>query len=218
MVIFIRRPLLLFSFLLLWYAPGASAASALRSRRFSRYISRLFHESADVNKDGTISFDECYQSLLIFYTYLNQLAPIPPPKRARVQELYASADWDARAGLQEAEFQLLAGTLASRATLRLGLYKAVTWVVAPLLSSFLLNQAEGTAWVESCYKAIQQREWIPSIVSTRSFWMTVVLVANVSNLGMLVLWLLDEVLLTRFKPMQKLWIPEKLEIANSEEL
>lgn len=185
------------------------------SLRFRHYISRLFHEAADVNKDGTISFDECYQTLLLFYTYLNQYAPIPPPKRERVLELYKSADWDSRSGLQESEFQLLAGALASRATLRVGLYKAVTWIVAPLFTSFLVQQLEGTKVVDECRSALVSREWIPEMVKTKSFWVTALLVANVSNLGMLVLYLLDEVLLTRFKPMQRFWIPEKLRMENA---
>lgn len=178
-------------------------------QKFDRYLSRLFHERADRNKDGSICFDECYENLLIFYTYLNQWAPIPPPRRDRVEKLYASADWNHKKGLQEAEFKLLAGAFAARATLRVIIYKVVTWIGAPLLSAAMISLLEHTETVTSLKAWAKNMFFLPEAVTQRTFWMAAFLIMNVSNLGMLVLFLMDWAL-DHYKPFATAWFPEKM--------
>lgn len=178
-------------------------------QKFDRYLSRLFHERADSNKDGLISFDECYENLLIFSTYLNRIAPIPPPRRDRLAQFYELADWNQTKGLQEVEFKLLAGILAARVSLRILLYKLVTWIGAPVLSAAMMQGLESTEFVTNIKAWANHMFFLPEAVTRRSFWSALFLVMNVSYLGMIVLWILDWAL-DRYKPFAKAWLPEKM--------
>lgn len=180
-----------------------------RRQKFDRYLSRLFHERADRNRDGSICFEECYENLLIFYTYLNQWAPIPPPRRDRVEKLYAAADWNQKKGLQEAEFKLLAGAFAARASVRVLIYKIVTWIGAPLLTAAIIDLLEHTETVSSLKAWAKDMFFLPEAITRRSFWTAAILVMNVSNLGMLVMFVLDWAL-DRYRPFANAWFPEKM--------
>jgi len=178
----------------------ASSSSSTRTPRWDRYLSRLYAQ-ADLNRDGTLSFDECYERLLLFYIKLNRQAPIPPPTRATVRRLYDESDWNHSRSLSEDEFKDLASTLASRGATRLLAHKLVTVLVAPFLATTTvryLATSERTAGARSVLAkaaATHLPARLARTVSSVGFWTTIFLVLTVSQLGNKVLgavnWCLD---------------------------
>ena len=157
-------------------------------------------EEADENGDGSISFEEVYERVLLFYIKLNQKAPIPPPSKQRVKLMYQVADWSHNRRLDKKEFQALAGTLAARGYFRLVAHKFVTVIVAPILANHVVNRLASSKkfGVRDLYANFVAKYVPPKFVDTISsveFWKTIVTILAVSQLGNLVLdivnWWLD---------------------------
>lgn len=170
------------------------------SSRWDRYLSRLYRE-ADLNRDGSISFDECYERVLLFYVKLNRQAPIPPPSRAKILRLYAEADYDQSQSLDEEQFKELASTLASRGATRVLAHKLVTMVLGPWLATATVEYLATTESLGSVRQLLRGTAEgnlpgrLARLVETKSFWNTVVLILTVKNLGNLVMegvnWYMD---------------------------
>jgi hypothetical protein len=164
------------------------------------YLTQIYNE-ADLNRDGSISFNECYERLLLFYIKLNQQAPIPPPDRETVKQLYKTADWNHNRSLNCNEFKHLAATLAGTAYTRLVVHKLVTLFIGPFLATTVVHQfatAEALQGVRSSLSAAAEATLPNSLVGTlqsTSFWKTVFLIFTVSRLGHVVVrtvnWYLD---------------------------
>jgi EF-hand domain pair len=159
---------------------------------WDRQLTQIFHE-ADLNHDGSISFDECYERLLKFYIKLNQQAPIPPPDRQTVKELYTEYDWNHNHRLSCDEFKQLARLLARNAVTRLVAHKVVTLLVAPLVAATLV-QALAEASLLSMVRSLLSRVLeallpihLAQTLQSLSFWRTVVMIVTVSQLGNTVL-------------------------------
>jgi hypothetical protein len=163
-----------------------------RSSRWDGYLTRIYRE-ADLNRDGRISFDECYERVLLFYVKLNRQAPIPPPSRARMRRLYAEADLNHSSSLCEDEFKVLASTLASQEATRLLAHKLVTILVAPWLATTSVHCFTTTEALASVRRVLHDviehnfPDRLAGLSQSTSFWRTIVLIATVSRLGNFVL-------------------------------
>jgi hypothetical protein len=165
-----------------------------RPKSWDRQLTQVYHD-ADLNRDGSITFDECYERLLRFYIKLNQQAPIPPPDRADVLQLYKRADWNHNRRLNLEEFKQLAIVLIERAYLRLLVHKFVTILIGPFLATTLVYEVSTRAAFQPFRTAVatflNEQVFIPNALATTlqsaHFWKTVVLIFTVSHLGNMVL-------------------------------
>jgi hypothetical protein len=163
---------------------------------WDRQLTQIYEE-ADLNRDGSISFDECYERLLRFYIKLNQQAPIPPPDRTTVLDLYTEYDWNRNHKLSCDEFKQLAKVLASTALTRLAAHKTVTIVVAPLIATTLVHALATSSLLasprsvsSSVVQAMVPTHLAESLLSP-NFWKTVVMIFTISQLGNIVLNLVN---------------------------
>lgn len=168
------------------------------SSRWDRYLERVFQE-ADENHDGSISFEETYERVLLFYIRLNQKAPIPPPSKAKVKTLYQQADWSRNRKLNKSEFKALASTLAARGYTRLLAHKFVTVVIAPIVANYVVNYlAHSTKCARlrnSCssvlHRKVERADKIINMLESVEFWKTLITILAVTQLGNLVLFFVN---------------------------
>jgi len=168
-----------------------------RSSRFERFVDKLF-DDADTNHDGSVSYAETYALILKIYVHLNRQAPIPPPNRKKVLQLFWEADQVPNRKLSREEFHGLAKTVGRRALSRLLAHKLVTLLGAPLLAAYLVRLLSGKEWLpELASTIVPQRfhEKVLPVVTSKAFCRTVLIVALVATLGNIVMktvnWILD---------------------------
>ena len=177
--------------------PTAATRSATRRSRFVRVVDKIF-DDADSNKDGSVSFSEVYEMVLKLYIVINQQAPIKPPSKARVVQLFLDADTTRNNRLNREEFQALAETFGRRVLSRLVAHKFVTLLGAPLLAEYVVRTLAPKTWTGKLANKIVvkrfQKKVLP-IITSRSFWRGVLLIMFVASLGNIVLstvtWVLD---------------------------
>lgn len=158
-----------------------------RKSRIDRLIDKAFHD-ADVNLDGTISFQEAYESILQMYIKLNRQANINPPSRTRVLQLYLQADATQNNRLNHQEFATLAKRVTRRAILRVLVHKVVTVAGAPALAELLVRllayKQDGMEQIARFLIPLRfQEKLVPVVISKafhRTIW-TVILVATLGN-------------------------------------
>lgn len=171
-----------------------SAALAVRAvkpkkTRFDNLIRIVVKEHVDSNKDGRISFDECYALIMKLYALMNQHVPIQPPSQEKIRRLFGGQDFTT-----VAEFQKIAATLASRAGVRYVAHQLVSCVVAPavaLKSVDLVGES----------KALQNAT--PDALHSKPLLTAVFMVTAVKQFGTWFLKLIDWALDT-FEPFRKL--------------
>jgi hypothetical protein len=169
---------------------------------WDRQLTQIFYE-ADFNRDGIVTFDECYERLLRFYIVLNQQAPIPPPDRHTVLQFYKTADLNHNQRLNLSEFKHLAHMLISRAYTRLLVHKLVTIIIGPFLATTLVHVIATEPTFESIRSdlSILINEYIPSslasVLQSQHFWKTIFLIFTVSQLGNIVLNFVNYTLYTK---------------------
>lgn len=167
-----------------------------RERSWDRTLSQIYEE-ADLNHDGNVSFDECYERLLLFYITLNQQAPIPPPDRATVLQLYTESDWNHNRRLNCAEFKQLAQLLGRNAYTRLAAHKIVTLLIAPFLATAFIHVLATTPTLTAVRSTLStaNKQYLPSHLAetfeSASFWKTVLMIFTVSQLGNTVLHIIN---------------------------
>ena len=88
-------------------------------------LDRIF-DSADTNHDGSINLEEAYALTLKMYVNINRQAPIPPPSKKRVLQLFLNAETVYDGRLNREEFKVLANVLGRRALSRVVAHKLVT--------------------------------------------------------------------------------------------
>lgn len=158
--------------------------------KLDNYIDKIF-DDADTNQDGSISTSETYELVLKMYVQINRKAPIPPPSREKVAELFRGADADRSGRLSRDEFRELALVLASRATTRLVAHKFVTIVCAPLLAVEVVRLSLGKQWVRQLADRVLPENLtgpkVASLVRKAEFWRTALTVGFVVTLGNLML-------------------------------
>lgn len=130
------------AFVLLFLAvKSGSAAAAASPRRFQPKVNlqRVFR-NADLNRDGWLSFHECYERLLVFYVHLNRQAEIDPPSPNRIRSIYETLGWNwEQKKLNYDEFVVLTQILMARTTTRFIVYRIVELLCAPILALSLVN-------------------------------------------------------------------------------
>lgn len=178
-----------------------------RPQSWDRQLTQVYHD-ADLNRDGSITFDECYERLLRFYIKLNQQAPIPPPDRAAVRQLYQRADWNHNRRLNLEEFKQLAVVLIERAYVRLLVHKLVTILIGPFLATTLVHELATRTTLQPLRTTVatflKEQTVLPGALAATlqspHFWKTVVLIFTVSHLGNMVLHVANAFLFTSPKP------------------
>ena len=170
---------------------------------WDRQLTEVFYE-ADFNRDGYVTFDECYERLLRFYIKLNQQAPIPPPDRNTVLQLYKNADLNHNQRLNLSEFKQLAQSLIGRAYTRLLVHKLVTVLIGPYLATTFVHVVATEPALEPLRKevSILMSEYLrlpsslSSVLQSTHFWRTIFLIFTVSQLGNIVLNFVNYLLYT----------------------
>lgn len=173
-----------------------------KNTKWDAYLGKLFR-SSDLDTDGTISFDECYIRVLIFYIRLNREAHISPPSRSTVLDLYEMADQDKNRRLNELEFKRLANTLASRAATRLLVSKLITVLVAPFVATLCVHSLQGTTWVHQWSERVWDWKGLPTafktLLTAQPFWTTIFMILTISQTANRTLALVDAYL-NRYQP------------------
>jgi hypothetical protein len=157
--------------------------------RFDRFAQKIF-DNADTNKDGSVSFSEVYELILQLYVNINRQAPIPPPSRGKVLQLYLDADKSHDNRLSREEFGGIARAVGRRALSRLIAHKLVTLIGAPLLAEYLVRTFAAKEWVQRMAEAIvpnRFNERILPVITSKAFGRTVLNVLLVATLGNIVL-------------------------------
>lgn len=125
---------------------------------------------ADLDNDGRLSFNECYERLLIFYVHLNRQAEIDPPRAEKIQGIYRTLGWNSRRKkLNYDEFVILTQIVLARTTTRFFVYRVVELLCAPVLAIALVNAAcqhMGTLYVPSYIPFREQ-------MGAKVFWISV---------------------------------------------
>jgi EF hand len=175
--------------------PNGIPKKRRKSTRFDRIVQTIF-DDADANKDGHISFDECYELVLKLYINLNRQAPIPPPTRYKVQQLFASNDVDHNHQISRQEFQSLSQILVGQAATRLVAHKVVTLLCAPLLAEWVVRQLQQQSWLPALIQWLVPDRIEPRvlpILTSQALGRTVVIIAFVATLGNIILDLVNKI-------------------------
>lgn len=171
-----------------------SAALAVRAAkpkktRFDNLIRIVVKEHVDANKDGKISFDECYALIMRLYALMNQQVPIKPPSQEKLRRLFGGQEYTS-----VAEFQKIAATLASRAGVRYVAHQLVSCVVAPVVALKSVDLVGES-------KALQSAT--PDAIQSKPILTAVFMVTAVKQFGNWFLKFIDW-LLDTFEPFRKL--------------
>ena len=151
-----------------WYSAGKTSQ-----------IKKTF-ENADTNNNGKISINEAYDLVLQIYLEINRDAPVDPPTRKEVEELFIASDANSNGNIEFDEFKRLVMILMSRAETSLVMYKVLSMVVAPLLSWKVVNVVSST---------LQYSKWPQELLSNHEALLTTLLTTLfIGQLGNTVLW------------------------------
>jgi Ca2+-binding EF-hand superfamily protein len=131
------------------------------SERINKYIDQSF-ENSDLNENGALSFDETYDLVLQVYVKINRNAPLDPPSRKKILDLFKKADTDNSGQIQRSEFKQLALVLVSRASTRLASYKILTVVGAPFLALQIVHFMSEISWLYD----IAADPLVPTVLTT----------------------------------------------------
>ena len=152
-------------------------------------LDKIF-DGADTNHDGSVNFSEVYELVLKFYISINRQAPVPPPSKKRVLQLFLNADTSQNNRLSREEFQGLANLLAGGAVVRVTAHKLVTLVGAPLLAETLMHTFTGAGILKRVANFLVPNGYkakILPIITSHAFCRTVLVIVLVSTLGNVVL-------------------------------
>jgi EF-hand domain pair len=177
---------------------------------WDRQLTEVFYE-ADFNRDGCVTFEECYERLLRFYIKLNQQAPIPPPDKETVLQLYKNADLNHNQRLNLNEFKHLAQSLIGRAYTRLLVHKLVTVFIGPFLATTFVHVVATQPVLEPIRNEISilinDHLHLPaslaSVLQSKHFWKTIFLIFTVSQLGNIVLNVVNYLIYTKKEAAKK---------------
>jgi len=111
----------------------------LTGKGFEAAASKIFNE-ADTNKDGQVDVKETYELVLKFYILINRRAPIKPPSKEVILQLFNAYDKDVSGKLTKKEFCGFCSNLVGRAAVRIAGFNAVRYAVAPLLAAKIASE------------------------------------------------------------------------------
>jgi hypothetical protein len=179
------------------------AMTTTRKRRRPRPIIQKMFDSADINHDGTVSREEAYILVLKWYIKINQRAPIPPPTRQTVYQVFDLMRDDSSNSRRKNhdlisidEFASFTTELWRRALVRVVAHKLVTVVGAPLLAAWIVKKISQHATIVStlhtlCKKLVPDR-FLPT-VATKAFGRTFLTILFCISLGNFVMSRVNEV-------------------------
>jgi hypothetical protein len=163
--------------------------------KFDRFSAKIF-DDADTNRDGSIDFAEVYELVLKLYIKINNQAPIPPPSRKKVLQLFLDADTSNDDRLSKEEFKRMSRIIGRRAMSRLVAHKLVTLAGAPILAEYLVRTLAGKEWLSRMTDLLPKRfhERFLPVITSKAFCRTVLIVVLVATLGNIVMSIVNSVL------------------------
>jgi len=158
----------------------------------AKLVDKVFLES-DTNEDGKIDFAETYELILQLYLRLNRRAPIPPPGKQSIRLIFDDCDVDQSGFIERKEFGRLVRILMRRAFWRMASHQSVTLLGAPLLTEYLIRVFRHKRWL---FKTVKKHApaSVKSLVTSPTFWRTMMLLFLVNCLGNLVLGLVNKLI------------------------
>mmetsp|Transcript_5299 Transcript_5299/g.8708 ORF Transcript_5299/g.8708 Transcript_5299/m.8708 type:complete len:323 (+) Transcript_5299:167-1135(+) len=168
------------------------------NRPLDRVSQQLF-DDADVNGDGWITVTEAYEFVLQMYIVMNRHAPLSPPSRSKVEQLFYEYDNNRHdRGLNKDEFMQLLQHFTQRAASTMVAHQWVTLVGAPLLTEGVLRFVRPVFQKCDPLKLLVQTA-LPSrlmpIVTSITFLRSILLLFFATTLADIVLatvnWILD---------------------------
>ena len=179
-------------------AATKTQGTSARRRRHGPIIQKLF-DNADTNHDGSISRDEAYILVLKWYIKINQRAPIQPPSRQTVNQLFdllMDSDKDKNCSISMDEFGNFCAVLWRRALVRVVIHKLVTFVGAPLLAEYIVTkssqQTNVVATLQSLCQKLVPARFYPK-VATKAFGRTALIILFCVTLGNFVMGRVNDV-------------------------
>jgi hypothetical protein len=169
----------------------AVRAAKPKKTRFDKLIRIVVKQHVDGNKDGKISFQECYALILKLYALINRQVPIQPPTEETVRRLFGP-------GMEYTtvpEFEKIAATLACRAGVRYVAHQLVSCVVAPVVALKSVDMINESRALQSA---------TPDAIQSKPILTAVFMVTAVKQFGNWFLIFVDWVLDT-FEPFRKLF-------------
>ncbi|EOD17503.1 hypothetical protein EMIHUDRAFT_244109 [Emiliania huxleyi CCMP1516] len=156
-------------------------------------------DDADTNDDGLVDISESYILILRLYIKVNQKAPIKPPSRETADMLFNTADTDVSGMINKQEFLQLSLDLFASAGIRVLAYKLVSFLLAPLLATYLsgwlvTHPNNLTESAVAAARAVVPDSLEPSVF-TQGTLTTILIVVFVSTLGHVFMDLVDTLLL-----------------------
>ena len=172
--------------------------------RFRRIIGKTI-DDGDINNDGKISLNECYDRVLRLYIHINRQSPIPPPSRSAVRRLFLfhTRDDGGKGRISRDEFTDLARVLGRRALYRLVAHTIVNLVCAPLLIECVVRELRDKPWLPKVAKFVVPQRLeakILPIVTSQNFCRSALIVSFVSTLGNMVTGAVNWVLANTLPP------------------
>jgi len=155
------------------------------NKRLDKFLDKIF-DDADTNADGSISFPETYDLVLLAFIKLNRKATIPPPTREKVHDLFMQADLDKNGHLGKDEFKRLVPVLLSRASTRLCAHRALTIFGAPLLARKVVQRLKGNSFLKQSGSKLVPHKYEETVLN-EDFWKTALTVVFVQTLGQTIL-------------------------------
>ena len=164
------------------FAKQTTTTKNFLDNKINQIIDETFDDS-DTNKNGLISVNEAYDIVLQIYVKINRQAPISPPTRSKVEDLFNNADMDKNGQIKRDEFKQLMCILASRASTRLLSHKFLTIVAAPLLALQTVHFLSGKIDVlKGVANQLVPDNYLETVTS-EAFWETALTVLFVTTLG-----------------------------------
>lgn len=162
---------------------------------WSEKVLKKIFDSADSNKDGTVTQQDVYELVLKFYIHVNRKADIPPPSRAKINYLYQQCDTDHSGRLDFQEFRRLMRTVYRRASARLLAHKMFSILCAPVMAVTLVNFLQGKPYYMGIRNYLLPEtapEKVVKVLTSSRTWTTVFTVLFVKQLGKVVVFLVDK--------------------------
>ncbi len=151
------------------------------SRMIQKYMDETF-DTLDHNSDGTLSFEEVYELMLLVSIQVNRQAPLAPPSKELVKMLFERADVDKSGTLTKEELRTVVLLAMPRTTVRLGAYKILQFLIAPSLAVRTVNKYYGQLYFVELGK-----KYVPiqfhGVMSKKDFWKLYLSVAYVTVLA-----------------------------------
>jgi hypothetical protein len=177
--------------------PNVTRKKRPKSNRFDRIVQTIF-DDADANKDGRISFDECYELVLKLYINLNrQGSDSATNSWTRFSSYLPRMMWITTTKFPRHEFQSLSQILVGQAATRLVAHKVVTLLCAPLLAEWVVRHLQHQSMVAFSGPVVGTGSNRTPSIACHHFQglrgRTVVIIAFVATLGNIIIDMVNRI-------------------------